>query len=317
MSSMINPKAWKVLSNDERLSLTLKHGYSRSSWEAGEIVGRAHYKFLEIEARAKQFVKMFHEHYELYTDLIPTYIKIDERVKRFFELTIEKRLSIKGAVLKIRDSKFKVSKYRTELIIQTISDFVNSESVLEQNIGNLILEFDRWNNYRILPREIQEPSAYKRRNKNYDIRNIKNLLTISPYSIKLLIKKYEAKHGSSHILYMPVFSPVVDDEDSIITIRKSLKDIAYLSSIGFYIFTRREKAEKFFNLVKDYDLKTRGKSCIDGQKFWPKYREAVNHSVNYNQVKKRIPSRKFLESALKDLDLIKLKNERNKNYKAE
>lgn len=298
----INSKAWKILTEHEQLSLSLKHGYNKSSWEAGEIVGRAHYKFLEIEARAKQFLKMFTEHYELYDDLIPSYVPMNSDVREYFRLTMEKRLPISEVIKKMDKPEFTKSKIRIQKIITNLERMLNSSSAIDKNIATLIFDFDRWNNFRILPREIQEPSAFKRRNKNYDIRNIKNLLSVTPFSWKLIIKRYEMRPTQEgKRVYMPIFSNF-DLKKTILTVKYSIKNVEELSKIGLFIFSREERANQFHELVWDYDLQTKGKSCVDGQKFWPMYREAIGHSMNYNAIKKRIPSRKFLESALRDID---------------
>lgn len=306
METHLNKRAWGVLKPEEQTALSLKHGYRKSSWEAGEIIGKAHYKYLELESRAKQFLKMFTEHFNLYDEVIPDWVKIDKRVKRYFFFTVERRNTIREAVEKIGDSEFKKSRNRTEIIIKALKKLSDSQSVAERNLAILVFDFDRWNNFRILPREIQEPSAYKRRNKKYDIRNIQNLLSMSPFSVEMVIKIFKAEHGNTKVLWMPIFSNHVHEIDSIIPVRQSVENIDKISQIGYFLFPRLERAKVFYKLVCEYDLETKGKSCVDGQKFWPEYRDAVKHAVNYNQIKKRIPSRKFLESALKDLDSNKL-----------
>lgn len=298
----LDKKAWKILTEHEQLSLSLKHGYNKSSWEAGEIVGRAHYKFLEIEARAKQFLKMFSEHFKLYDEVIPDYVPMNAEVRQYFKLTIEKRLPIGEAVKKIGKSDFSKGSIRNQKIISNLERMLNSTSAIDKNIALLIFDFDRWNNFRILPRDIQEPSAFKRRNKNYDIRNIRNLLTITPFSWKLIIGRYDVKQGyPDKTLYMPIFSSF-NLKKTMLRVKYTIPVVEELSKIGLFLFTREERATQFRDLVCKYDMKTRGKSCVDGQQFWPLYREASKFSLNYNAIKKRIPSRKFLESALRDID---------------
>jgi hypothetical protein len=298
---ILNNKAWKILTEDEQLSLSLKHGYNKSSWEAGEIVGRAHYKFLEIEARAKQFLKMFSEHFDLYGEVIPDYVPMNSEVRQYFRLTIGKRLSIGDAIKKIGKSDFSKGSVRNQRIISNLERMLKSESAIDKNMALLIFDFDRWNNFRILPRDIQEPSAFKRRNKNYDIRNIRNLLTITPFSWKLIIRRYEVKREAEKILFMPIFS-MVNLKKTMLRVNYTLPVVEELSKIGLFLFSREERAVQFRDLVCKYDMKTRGKSCVDGQQFWPLFREASKYSINYNAIKKRIPSRKFLESALRDID---------------
>src|SRR6478609_9011594 len=314
MEPTLNNEAWAILTEDEQLAVSLKLGYNKSSWKAGEIVGRAHYKFLEIEARAKHFLKIFTEHFEVYDELIPGYVPMNKQVREYFRLTMVKRYSVGDAVEKIGIRDFARANLRNELIIKTLERMVNSKSVIDKSIATMIFEFDRWNNFRILPRDIQEPSAFKRRNKNYDIRNIKNLLSISPFSWKIVLKRCKASPGQK-VIYMPMFTNHDLGEDSpIVPIKYTVENVSELSKIGLFLFTREERAKEFYELVKEYDVQTRGKSCVYGQQFWPKFRKSVKDALNYNAIRKRIPSRKFLESALKDIDAQLLNPQKDELY---
>lgn len=314
--SKMNKAAWAILTDDERLALTLKHGHDKSSWEAGEIVGRAHYKFLEIEARAKQFLSLFTEHFEIYEEVIPEYIKMDSRVRKFFTLIIQKRRSIKEAVDLINDDYFDIKSFRDKMIIETIEKLNNSEEAINKNIAIIIWEFDRWNNFRILPREIQEPSAFKRRNKNADLRNLKNLITLHTYSVEQIIKRYNVKvpRMDQKMTYATVFSKFLANQGRIIKVEDIDDNIDIMSKIGIYTFNRREHATEFFNLVNSYKIGEL-KDCKFGQKFWPRFRSVIKNSINYNAIQKRIPSRKFLESALDELDIKVTQKETDPYFK--
>lgn len=308
-----NKKAWKILNEDEQLALSLKHGHGKSTWEAGEIMGKAHYKFLEIEARARTFLKMFSEHILMYDEIIPDYIPLDDNVRRYFKYTIEKRKKVKDAVEKINDNVFSIRSVRDKAIIDSLEKLNNSKSAINKNFVIMIMEFDRWNNFRILPKEVQEPSAYKRRNKNNDKKNINNLLSMNTYTVDKLIERYEntSNHPDTKLVYVPMFSKLLNNGGKIVNVKNSDEAIKELSKVGFYIFTQEKRAQQFFDLLYNYDF-DQPKNCKDGQNFWPKYRVLIRYSLNYNNIQKRIASRKFLETALRDLDLTLL-NPKNKD----
>lgn len=304
MRSKLNDKAWAILRDNEKLAISLKLGYNKSTWEAGEILEKAHYKFLEIEARAKQFVKMFTEHFEMYEDLIPESISLDSRVRTYFDCVINKRMSIREAVDIVDDDIFNVKTYRESLIVKEMERLIKSQKSLDVNIALMLFDFDRWNNYRVLPLVIQEPSAFKRRNKNNDKRNIKNLLSLNDFSIERIkaIFEFKTKKGKSKILYMPIPSNFGNKMGyGIIEVKQDEETIQELSRIGFFLFTRLEFAQEFYDHILSFDFHNT-KSCKDGQLFWPKYRQLVKNSINYNQISRRIASRKFLESAMRDMD---------------
>lgn len=299
MKSKINKQAWKLLREEEQLALSLKVAHSKSTWEAGEVMQRAHYKFLEIEQRAKQFLKMFTEHFIMYDgELIPDYVKIDARVKKYFESAILGRMSAKEASDSVEDSQFKLRSVREEIIVKELSRLSKSDKAINKNIALIVFEFDRWNNWRVLPPSIQEPSAFKRRNKNNDKRNIKNLLNLNEYQIEKITERFQDDEGS---LYMPIPCKVGEEGEGIIKVLADKPIVDKLSKLGFFLFTKKVKAEEFYKLVKSYDF-FNSKSCIEGQKFWPKYREMIKNSINYNAIGKRIASRKFLQGAMKEIE---------------
>jgi len=295
-----NEQAWELLSDDEQLALTLKYGYNKSTWEAGEIMEKAHYKFLEIEARGKKFLEIFTEHYDLHDQLIPMGLQLEPRFRSYIVNTIEKRMNIREAVEKVKDNGFLVKEFRDKVIISEMQRLMKLERVIAKNFALLVFEFDRWNNFRILPKEIQEPSAFKRRNKKNDQKNLKNILSIHSAIVEILIQKY--KSNTDRCLYVPMISKFVDEDKSIIEVKRSEKAIAELSRLGYYIFTKKQRAKEFLDLLIEYKFDDK-KHCKDGQRFWPKFRMSIRNAINYNNIQKKIASRKFLESALSDLDI--------------
>lgn len=310
-----NQKAWEILTSDERLALTLKLGHGKSSWEAGEIVGRAHYKYLEIEARAKQFLKIFTEHFLFYEEVIPAWMGLDKRVKKYFELTISKRRTVKEAVDLICDNYFDVTSFREKLIMEDMTKLLEGDTI-KKNVYLLIVDFDRWNNFRILPKQIQEPSAFKRRNKTLELRNIKTIINLHTFLVENLVKKYHKKKSNSEarVVYVPLYSKFLERKDQILILELNNENQAYFSSLGLYLFAKKEKADIFLELLLEYAGYTK-KSCKLGQKFWPTFRSITQESLNYNEVQKRIPSRKFLESAVGGIQTGRKKPKKEKSFK--
>jgi len=314
MKNQINQEAWAILTHDEKTAITLKLGFSKSTWQAGEVMEKAHYKFLEIEARAKFYLKTFTEHYELYGELIPSYIRMDTRFRKYLMMVIGNRSSIKDAVEFIDDHEYNIQMYRHDLIAKEMEKLVNSKHAINQNFAVLVFDFDRWNNFRILPASIQEPSAFKRRNKNNEKKNIKNLLTLNPYQIKVILDRYQIESGK--MLFMPIPSKDrLNKGYGIIKVLDSDATIKELSRFGFYLFTQEEHAEDFYDHIKGYSFnrKELKNNCKAGQTFWPKFRLLIKSSINYNNIAKRIASRKFLESAMRDMDQNYLYPKREKD----
>ncbi len=297
-----NEQAWLILKEDEQLALTLKHGHGKSTWEAGEIMDKAHYKFLEIEARAKKFMRMFTEHFENYSHLIDPSIKLEPRFRMYLDKVIGERKTITEAIYEIGDPVFSIMSLRDRIIIEEMEKLLKKEKVSANNLALLIMELDRWNNFRILPKEIQEPSAFKRRNKKNDIKNIKNIWELNTFIVKMLRERYSIKDDQSgRALYIPLPSKIVPQEESIMVAKFSERTIAQLSKLGLHAFTKRAFAQEFLDLLISYKLGEQ-KHCKEGLKFWPKFRLASKNAINYNSIQKRIASRKFLETALRDLD---------------
>ena len=303
--SKIPKEVWDILTSDEKAAVELKLGHSKSTWEAGEIMKKAHYKFLEILRRAETYIKMFTEHFELYDQIIPDYLGLDERVRQYFIETIINRKTIRAAVDSVEDdtNAFIVKPFREKIISENLMTLHESDSVVDRNFVTLILEFDRWNNYRILPKNLQEPSAFKRRNKNNDKKTIKAIKEMNTLTIEVMRQRFEyTKYKKeSNVYWVPVFSKFLDDGDNIIPIRKKEKILQVFSKLGMYVFNKKKHAQHFIDILYGYDTSTT-MHCKDGQVFWPKYRVVIKDAINFDTIQKLIPNRKFLETFQEDAD---------------
>ena len=99
-------KALKILKEEEKASLSLQLSHSKSTWEAGEILNRSHYKYLEIFERAKKFFKMFTEHYDFYPDFFPPDIVLKQEFKDYLTQVILNRQNLSTSLYKVNSSAF-------------------------------------------------------------------------------------------------------------------------------------------------------------------------------------------------------------------
>lgn len=294
----LNKKVWGILTEDEKSSLTLQHGLDKSSWEAGEILNRSHYKYLEIKYRAGQFLKMFTEHLELYDEVIPQDIPGDKIILKFLRLCIEKRLKPMEAINKL-DEDVKINKaIINEKLITQMAKWQKSDNAHCIIIHDLVKEYDRWNNFRILPKQIQEPSAYKRRIKNSYKKHLKIISTINALSLKKLLKLYNTSRRP--YLYMPLMKEGVP---CLYTVKNNKQSFKILSTIGLYLFEKKENASEYLDLVEGYVTKKK-KECKDGLNFWPKYRDIIKLAKNYPEVQQITPTRRHLQLAFDKLEFL-------------
>lgn len=293
----IDPKAWQILKEDEKAALMLKYTENKSSWEAGEILARSHYKYLEIQSRARRFLEIFTEHFEAYDEIIPPFVSGLKEIKYYFKLAIESRKSLKEIHEQL-DNIFGTSgkKYRNRQIMDLLKKWREGDDH-EQIVYNLVMEFDRWNNFRILPRPIQEPSAFKRRNKNVHKRHVRMTCQLPSISMEHLEEVYKPK-SNQKIIYLPAIT--LENTRKIIKLKYTKEVIEFINKTQLYAFSDKKIAEKYLDAVAKYRM-VEERTCKDGLEFWPTYRDLIQKSVNYLEVQQMVPSRKALVLALKDL----------------
>lgn len=308
----MNSKAWDILTKEEKSALSLATNYNKSSWQAGEILNKAHYKYLEIQARAKHFFKIFTIYFEK-TDgeLIPKNSDMTWDLQEFILCTLQNRMGYRETLKAIgKESPIchKKAIKRVEALKEYLLWLDNHPNKLHKDLYDLILEFDRWNNFRILPEELQEPSAFKRRNKTRLLKHLRNLKKLNPFHVDRLLNKFQAPKGySGKILYVPLVSDSFLDGYKVIPIKATSKIVNYLSSsLNLYMFKDEGEADDYGYLVEDY-LSKESKSCKQGQQFWPEFRLKIQKADNYAQVNNIIPRRSNLENAFRDLDKIHVK----------
>lgn len=278
-------KAWSILSQNERYSLLLQTSHGQSSWEAGEIMGISHYKYLELRERAIKFFKMFSEYFSNHECLVLPNCPVDPRFRDFVEACIEKRMDKGDAVRYSGDSSLQVSEINNKFIQKNMLRLKESENILDNQLYSLILEFDRWNNKRVLPRCLQLPSAYKRRNNNRDKTYLRYLANLPSYKIDALIDifKYKFRKKNAKKWYICLISSDYPDGYTIIPVKPSNHNLEKLSNLSIFIFESEDNADVFGYMVTRF-LENQNHTQSSGQKFWKEYREHIQRSINYTRV---------------------------------
>jgi hypothetical protein len=292
-----NP-AWKCLNLDEQTAITLKHISGKSSWEIGEIMGKAHYKMLEILQRGEVLMKLFTNYYKYEENFPPTDLAIDKPLYEYLQGCIVGR-NMPGSVIKgIDNPVFQKPLSRDKMINKAIEVWVKSSNQRLVLLSHTILEFDRWNNYRILPESIQEPSGFKRRNKNAEKKRIASWVEIDKTILYHL--EEELSIQEDHAYKGMGFCVLFQGSFSLGKIKRfTINDhtIKVLSSYKIYLFPENKPTELFKELVEEYFSNGSNTPRI-GQDFWKKYRDLVELAINYKEVQGIKPEREQITPSL-------------------
>lgn len=307
MNQSLNEEAWNILNRDEQLSITLSMGHNKSSWEAGEIMAKSHYKYLEIVARAEKYLRMFTEFLDKHGTIIPE--KKPLHFQDFIKLTILERKMVRPSAEIIGLALYLNSGQRALTLEKHMLELQSSRIPMERELFDIILEFDRWNNFRILPKTLQQPSAFKRRNKTIELRHLKSTVDIPAYSVRKIREKFEVeKHHKGY--FLAIMSESLPGGFKVIKVDHKAFTVSQLSRLGFFLFENEFQAIALGNKVIAYlypNVVIGFSPVLKGLKFWTPYRELIQKSINYNKVYNIIPNRKYFEDALTELDLRRTK----------
>lgn len=314
MMNKAQQKAWSCLTKVEQQSLFLYTSEGKSSWEAGSMMNISHYKYIEIRERSEKFFRMFADFFEKHNSIFRPDCPCERNFQDFIEGVIEHRLKKRDAVVYTGDSTQQITKVNRKNLIRNMKYLKESEDSWDLDSMRLIFEFDRWNNFRILPSIIQQPSAFKRRLNKKDKIYIKYLLERIPTWVleKLKERFYYKVKPSKKKWWVALISPdLYTDGYYLLPIRPEEEVLKEMSRFYIYVFDDKEDADTFGYLVTSFYERTA--KVIAGQRFWPEYRYLVQKAINYNAVNniefnvKRLdnaynikPKRKSKKKSLKD-----------------
>lgn len=294
----INPQAWAILLPDEKTALNLQYSLNKSSWEAGEVMNKSHYKYLEIKYRAEAFLKLFTEYFQYFNNLIPDGVTGDARVLKYMDLVISQRYKVPQALTLIHGGPGWDNPHWEEVLTQQMKKWEISENPYAHSFYQIIKEFDRWNNHRILPVTIQEPSAFKRRNKKVYLKHIKITASVPGISVSKISQILGPSNKGPRI-----YLPLITDSQEVycLAIRDTKPVYQQITSLNLYVFKTEEVALEYINLLYEYITQDK-KTCNTGLIFWPKYRDIIKRALNYEAIHKIVPSRRYLILALNKLE---------------
>lgn len=295
----VNKKAWAVLDDKEKMAIELMTIYGKSSWEAGEIMGIAHFKLLEIHKRAVRFFELFTYHFETYGSLFPKELSfLRNDFKEYMCGVILERGRVKDVTDRMYNwREWSITESRARVMDDQLKKLQLSQLNVARDLYQLILDFDAWNNFRVLPESWQEPSAYKRRNKVRDNKHLKNLISVPSVSLDFIWDKYNYT-GKYQKAYVPLFSRDYPNGYKLMPIQFSAKKIKAMNNYCLYVFDNEILARRFSTTVADYYLQER-KEVKSGQIFWQKFRELKELAVNFTQLEHVNISRRRVLKRLK------------------
>lgn len=314
MMNEAQQKAWSCLTKVEQQSLFLHTSEGKSSWEAGSMMNISHYKYIEIRERSEKFFRMFADFFEKHNSIFRPDCPCERNFQDFIEGVIEHRLNKRDAVVYTGDSTQQITKVNRKNLIRNMKYLKESEDNWDLDSMRLIFEFDRWNNFRILPSILQQPSAFKRRLNKKDKIYIKYLLERIPTWVLEKLKErfyYKVKPSKKKWWVALISSDLYTDGYYLLPIRPEEEVLNEMNRFYIYVFDDKEDADTFGYLVTSFYERTA--KVIAGQKFWPEYRYLVQKAINYNAVNniefnvKRLdnaynikPKRKSKRKSLKD-----------------
>ena len=278
--------AWDCLTELEQQCLYLNLGQGLSTWRAGEILKVTHYKYLELKARAEKLFKLFSDYFEIHPSLIRPDSFLDTRFQDYIYGCITKRLSKEEASIYAGDSSWLLRPVKREHIIRSMQRLKGSsvKNEWDRDLYALILEFDRWNNFRILPKILQAPSPYKRRNSKRDKVYLQYLHRIPGFKIRALVDMYWRAGKQENRYYVAFISTDVFKKQgySVVPIKRNEDIIKRITGLKVYIFEDYDDADQFGIMAYSYFENT--SSVREGLNFWKDYRELVERAINYREI---------------------------------
>jgi len=283
-----NNPAWNLLTKDEQTALVFTNNFGKSTWEAGEMMKKSHYKFLEIKTRAQMLFETFNAHFEKYDgELFPESLELPMSFKLYLQLTILSRKKPNEAVKIMDIPSWKRRNSKESAILEVMEELSKSKSEDKQDLWRLILDYDRINKFRILPLSIQEKSIYKRRNKTRYRKYLTLYTRLPHFSVMMLIDKYHSNNDKVEKYFLPVISKELPNHYSIIEVKKTEREkgrhFDEVKSLGLFIYDNAREAIKFAELLSTY-FYVLEKNPKTGQQFWPKARTLMEAAINFNEI---------------------------------
>jgi hypothetical protein len=278
--------AWEILTPTEQMALHLRLNQGLSSEGIAKAMNKPIYKTIEHLKRGEKYLKMFTDFFEKYPSLFRPDGPCTHQFKDYMEALIEKRLIRREASHYADDKYFFINRFRKEQVIEGMKYLRYSFHPWDKDAYTLIVEYDRWNNNRILPQELQAPTAFRRRNKNRHRKYVQYLLTLPDRRIRQIIDYYYDDSGPlTTKRYIVMFSDTLFSPKNFYMCPFRDKDgensIFFTKKLRLFVFTTLDDAEQFGMLVSSYDIAiSQNKSRL----FWKSFYEVIKYAENHDAI---------------------------------
>lgn len=287
---------WKYLLPDEKIALSLKFGFDKSIWQVGMVIQKPHYKSFEVINRSLRYLDLYTEFFDNFDGIVSESSAITcNDFRTYLQCILVSRKTLNETYDIIDNLKYLLASNKVKMVTEQMALLKSSDNLHDQHLHDFILEFDRWNNFRILPISIQEPSAFKRRDKRRLMKLLNTFLTIEPGVIDIIKTKFAIKPSKStgEISYLILFDKREKDNYHIVPVDISSDEYTYLSERGFIVYKKKADAERCAKLVSEYYLADKPKTSSEGIIFWNNFRKVLSLALNYLTLSRINPMRHY------------------------
>lgn len=288
-------KAWSHLTDVEKQSIYLTLGQGLSGMQACEILQITKYKFLELKARSETLFRIFTDYFTMYSILIRPACPLKPAFRDFIYACLEKRLPLPEANIYAGEGKWSRVNVREVEVIGGMELLKKSESKHDNDLFALIQEFDRWNNFRILPYCLQMPSPYRRKGNRLAKNYFRYLRNINPNTLFRIATTLQwAGHKK---WYISLISETLENGYKVIPIEASEKNKTTLSIQRLYIFKEALEATEFALVVIRQPTVNASREGVD---FWKTYTTLIQKAINYEAVSHTNKVKDFYDDSFKE-----------------
>lgn len=275
-------RAWGCLLDVERKALYLNFSQGLSSRKSGEVLKVAHYKYLEIKSRAERLFKLFSDYFSKYPDLVDPNGVVSTRVRDYIYAIIYNRKTRGEAVSSVGDSSWLLYRVSNRILTENLQRLKDSkEGTWDRDLYRLLVEFDRWNNFRVIPRPFQAISAFTRKNQKKYKSYVSYLHRIPDSKIRSLVDQYWSK-GIGKRYYVTFLSESFDNGYIVVPLKENKTILQTLTQMRFYIFNDIFTADLFGILLIQFPERTMNRK--DGLSYWKEYRGVIEKAINYEYI---------------------------------
>lgn len=260
-------------------------GQGMTTRQVSAILQLAIYKVREHHLRAVYLFKMFTDFFEKWPSIFRPGGIVTQEFQDFILVSIKERLTPALAAKKTNKGTWKNTGIRNSQVIKAVTDLKSSHDEWDRDTWNLILEFDRYNNARILPPVLRRATPYPRKRQRQYLNQMVKARNLPEATVQFLLKQPRPKSGA---YYFAVF-PQGELYKVVATSAGDKRLLNQLTSIGLYVFNTRVEAETYAVTVLRIlnEGVSQKRTNADGTKAyedWAYYRNLIRAAVNFEDL---------------------------------